>query len=236
MNQSEKINNLAFALARAQAEFPPVKMNATNPFLKNKYADLGAVIETVRPILAKNGLSVLQFPTSQEGRVGVRTVLMHESGEFMEEVVSLVPDNAKGLSVNQSAGVTISYLRRYALAAILNLYTEEDIDGDVHSATNQEMADLNKTVGLQMSARQWSPEQTEAVSRFALDNGLDPMTAEDVAEILNWSAMPADAPVKTIESWFKYFVKSNGASVQLKAADANDAYLKAKKTNGGKSK
>ena len=51
--KSESIQNLAAALAKAQAEFPAVPFNAVNPFLKNKYADLGAVIETARPVLAK---------------------------------------------------------------------------------------------------------------------------------------------------------------------------------------
>lgn len=129
MNKSASIAKLSQALAKAQAEMPVVRMNATNPFLKNKYADLGAVIETSRPILAKHALSVSQFPTGQGEQIGVTTILMHESGEYLEETIFINASDSKGLSVAQSAGVVISYLRRYSWAAVLGLYADEDTDG-----------------------------------------------------------------------------------------------------------
>jgi hypothetical protein len=130
MNKSSSISKLAAALVAAQAEMPIVTMNAQNPFLKNKYADLGAVIATSRPVLAKNKLSVSQFPvTGGEGYIGVTSILMHESGEWIEETVSIPMTDSKGLSVAQSAGVVISYLRRYSWASILGLYADEDNDG-----------------------------------------------------------------------------------------------------------
>jgi len=64
MNKSETITHLAAALARAQAEMPVAVFDATNPFLKSKYASLGAVIQASRPILAKHKLSLVQFPIS----------------------------------------------------------------------------------------------------------------------------------------------------------------------------
>lgn len=133
MNKSPSITKLAEALAKAQAEMPVVRMNAQNPFLKNKYADLGAVIETSRPILAKHNLSISQFPTSDGDKIGITTVLMHSSGEWMESNISIVPTDSKGLSYAQAAGVVISYLRRYAWASVLGLYADEDTDG--HTVT-----------------------------------------------------------------------------------------------------
>ena len=65
MNKSESITHLATALALAQAEMPVAVFDATNPFLKSKYASLGAVIQASRPILAKHKLSLIQFPISQ---------------------------------------------------------------------------------------------------------------------------------------------------------------------------
>ena len=41
---------------------PVAVFDATNPFLKSKYASLGAVIQASRPILAKHKLSLVQFP------------------------------------------------------------------------------------------------------------------------------------------------------------------------------
>lgn len=129
MNKSQTISKLAAALVAAQAEMPIVTMNAQNPFLKNKYADLGAVIAASRPVLAKHKLSICQFPTDEGGNIGVTSILIHESGEWIEEMVSIPATDQKGLSVAQSAGVVISYLRRYSWASILGLYADEDNDG-----------------------------------------------------------------------------------------------------------
>ena len=130
MNKSESIVKLAEATALAQAEMPPVKFNSTNPFLKNKYADLGAIIETSQPVLAKYGLSVSQLVYSEGDQVGVETILMHKSGEWISTKISLAPADEKGKSNAQLAGSNVTYLRRYSLAAILNMYADEDGDGN----------------------------------------------------------------------------------------------------------
>jgi hypothetical protein len=129
MNKSATISKLASALAKAQAEMPAVKFDGVNPFLKNKYATLGAVIETSRPILAKYELSLMQSPVNDGDKIGVTTLLIHSSGEFIEDTIYLPSSDSKGLSVAQSAGVVISYLRRYSLQAFLNMYADEDTDG-----------------------------------------------------------------------------------------------------------
>lgn len=139
MNKSTSITKLAEALAKAQAEMPAVRMNAINPFLKNKYADLGAVIETSRPILAKHGLSISQFPMSKDDRIGVTSILMHTSGEWLEDSISIQLADAKGLSVAQSAGVAISYLRRYQWQSIVGMYADEDTDGHAPVKIKQEV-------------------------------------------------------------------------------------------------
>jgi len=74
---------------------------------------------------------VMQFACSDTaGRVGVRTRLMHSSGEFLEETIYLDVSEEKGKSRAQVAGSIITYLRRYAQSALLNLYADEDADGN----------------------------------------------------------------------------------------------------------
>ena len=225
MNSSNTIVKLSMALSKAQAKMPKVKFDAKNPFLKNAYATLGAVIDASREVLAENGLALTQFPISQEGRVGVRSILTHESGEFIEDTITLVPEMSKGLSINQSAGVTITYLRRYAWVSILGMYADEDTDGNGEG--EQGSVDANNKVKEVMS-RKWTPQQTEAVSVSVLDAGLDPLTAEEASDILSMSVLPADATVKTVQSWMKHYMKAGG-DVFVKAASANDAYAAAKK-------
>jgi len=140
MNKSDSIKELASALAKAQADMLPAKLNETNPFLKSKYASLGAVIEASRPALAKHGLSVAQFPFNDGDTIGVRTVLMHESGEYMEDMLALPVGDEKGKSVAQVAGSVITYLRRYALSSVLGIYAGEDDDGSVETPAPKKKA------------------------------------------------------------------------------------------------
>jgi len=130
MNKSNTIKELAAALALAQSEMKPVAMNSVNPFLKNRFADLGAMIEASRPVLAKHSLSLSQFPSvSERGDIGITTILMHASGEWLENTITLPVEIEKGKSQAQVAGSIITYLRRYSWAAVLGLYAEEDTDG-----------------------------------------------------------------------------------------------------------
>ena len=130
MNKSETIENLSAALVIAQAKMPAAPMNKENPFLKNNYADLGAIIETAQPILAANHLAVSQICTSRDGYIGVETVLLHKSGEWISAYMELPASDEKGKSNAQVAGSIITYIRRYSLAAILGMYADEDVDGN----------------------------------------------------------------------------------------------------------
>jgi len=89
MNKSENISQLATALAKAQQELEPVKFDSLNKYFGTKYASLTAVIEAIRPVLPKYGLSIVQQQFSDIVNdvyiVGVETMLLHESGEFLSE-------------------------------------------------------------------------------------------------------------------------------------------------------
>ncbi len=184
MNKSQTISKLADALTKAQAEMPVVKMNAQNPFLKNKYADLGAVIEASRPVLSKHGLSISQFPTSDGDKIGVNSMLLHSSGEWIEETIFINSTDAKGLSVAQSAGVVISYLRRYAWASILGLYADEDNDG--HEAVKVENTKSSQKSHRQVLIERYGKlyKRAEAAKVPLVDYQLNEKMADDEIEKL----------------------------------------------------
>ena len=120
---SATIGKLAEALASAQAEMGPAKKNATNPHFRSTYADLASLHDASRAALGKHGLAVVQLPGRRDdGTTTVTTMLMHASGEFIgdESGVRLSAETA------QAAGSVISYLRRYAYAAVLGLSAEDD--------------------------------------------------------------------------------------------------------------
>ena len=139
MNKSDSIKELAIALNKAQAEFSPAPENSQSN--RNKYADLGSIIETVKPILAKHGLSMSQLVEGNGNEVGITNLLMHVSGEWLESYISMSIGDAKGNSPAQAAGSIISYLRRYSLAAVLGVYSGDDTDGNAPArpkATSQQ--------------------------------------------------------------------------------------------------
>ena len=128
MKQSESITKLSVALAKFNGEVSAIAKDAKNPFFKSDYVTLDKLILSTREILQKNGLSVLQFPSTEDNKIGVKTMLLHESGEFIEsDLLYMIPSKAND---PQQAGSLITYLRRYSYQAILNLATGEDDDGN----------------------------------------------------------------------------------------------------------
>lgn len=138
MNKSESIKEIAVALAKFNGEVSKISKDAKNLQFKSEYVTLDALIQATRPILQSHGLSIMQFPLAKEtGEIGVQTMLLHESGEFIEsEPLYMTPVRmVKGgifeiAKDPQAAGSVISYLRRYSYQAILNLNTGEDDDAN----------------------------------------------------------------------------------------------------------
>ena len=122
MQKSESIKEIASAMSKAQAEMSGAKKGAVNPFFKSKYADMNAVVDAVRIPFSDNGLSYSQFPLFEEGRVGVETILMHESGEWISSILMLPMVKQDP----QAAGSAITYARRYALQSIAGIPSEDD--------------------------------------------------------------------------------------------------------------
>jgi hypothetical protein len=113
---------LAKAMARAQGDLGPVLKDKTNPAFKSKYADLGAVLEAILPALNRAGLSLIQSPSYDGSLVGVTSVLLHESGEWMEATLHMKPVKMDP----QGIGSCITYARRYAALAIAGAAPEDD--------------------------------------------------------------------------------------------------------------
>lgn len=124
--KSESITNLAVALVKFNSEVQKVGKNAENPFYKNNYATLDNIIDEVRPVLTKHGLAVMQIPGGDGEKVIMKTLLVHESGEWIESdplVMKPVKNDP------QAVGSCVTYARRYSLAGFLSLNTGEDDDG-----------------------------------------------------------------------------------------------------------
>jgi hypothetical protein len=126
------MENLAKALAKAQAEFTTVPQSGFNPHFKNKFSTFQDHVDAARPILAKHGLAVSQMPNmmAESDRFVLTTILMHESGESIvsnQPIFSMKQDA-------QSMGSAITYAKRYAYGAILGM-ASGDFEDDGNAAT-----------------------------------------------------------------------------------------------------
>jgi hypothetical protein len=174
-NEMNTLDKFAPAMAAAQAKMPAVPMDGRNPYYKSRYATLGSVIETSRGILAEHGFSVIQQVISNDtgDAVGIRTMILHESGQSMswDAVVKIPLDSNPG----QAAGKLITYLRRYSLAAALNLYAEEDTDNNSPK---------------QQAKPQPVKEKAQRNNEILTELGYQPMTLEQAAKVTNRDGVP----------------------------------------------
>jgi len=124
MKKSEQVDKLAAALCKAQAEMGGAVKDAKNPFFKSSYADLTSVIKAIKEPFANNGLSYSQFPVTSEGGggIGVVTILLHSSGQWIESEFYL-PLAKKD---PQAGGSAVTYARRYSLQSMAGIPTAED--------------------------------------------------------------------------------------------------------------
>lgn len=123
--QSDQINELMSALAKAQGQLRPAVKDSSNPHFKSRYADLASVWEACREPLASNGLAVTQTVSSDGDAQFLVTTLGHSSGQWMKSFMKL-PLQRPG---PQELGSCLSYCRRYSLASMVGVFQDDD-DGE----------------------------------------------------------------------------------------------------------
>ena len=115
------------ALSDFQGKCQHPKKTATNPFYKSKYAPLDSCITANQELLAKCGLSIMQFPIVEEGnKIGLVTILTHSGGDYIQGRYLVKAEKETA----QSLGSAITYLRRYSYCAVLGLAAEDDDDAN----------------------------------------------------------------------------------------------------------
>jgi hypothetical protein len=156
MNQSPELQDLYLALAIAQGEIGNATKESENPGFKrgnlaSKYADLASVRDAYREPFSKNGLALIQIPTTEGKKVTVITRVAHKSGQFIEESMSVNAAN----ETPQAIGSAITYIRRYAAMCFTGVAPEED-DGNAASARGT--ADVEPPARDERPPRQVDPE------------------------------------------------------------------------------
>lgn len=184
MKTSETINELATALAMAQAKMTNAIKNAENPAFKaggkvSKYANLAAVREASLTCLNEQGIALLQATEVNEHGLLLNTRLVHKSGQWIEGSYPLP------VSANiQQAASAMSYVRRYGWSAICALATEEDDDGNA--------ATVPKTNGGSATGELISPAQLKTLRNAINEVEADEAMFVRYLKVASLDALPAD--------------------------------------------
>ena len=138
-------------LAKAVNEIKPIVKDSLNPHFKKRYFDINGMLEVVKPILAKNGLLLLQ--PILEGNV-CSQIFDSETGELVAES-SLEMSN--GLNAQQK-GSEITYFRRYTLQSLLALEAEDDDANTAATPTAPKAPEAEKWLNVANKQGEVTPE------------------------------------------------------------------------------
>ena len=153
---------------------PTVAKTKNNTQTKSKYAALEDVNKAVDPILAEYGFSTsTRILKQSEGSVTVEAVLWHRDGHIETTQVEMPLDKAGIQGTVNKTGVhalssSITYAKRIAICALLNISTGDDVDGnrepiDALATDAQRTAMSNLYRKLTDAQKEWFDEKTGGI-------------------------------------------------------------------------
>ena len=154
--ESPKTNELNAARAKAAAEYPRIGNNCENPYFKSTYADLDAIMDKIRPVLAKHGLT-LEFKTiiSPDGTTILKTRILHSSDQWSESRARIIPTK----NDQQAYASALTYMKRHQAMALLNITISEDWsddDAERNMAEVRNVSNKGTAINTKYSAREQS--------------------------------------------------------------------------------
>ena len=120
---NENIKDIAAALSKAQLEMKPAARS--KKAYNYMYADLEDIWDAIRVPLTNNGLSITHVSKGidiEKNVIEIETWLLHTSGQAFSTSIALPITKMDP----QSVGSLITYARRYGIACITGVVTEDD--------------------------------------------------------------------------------------------------------------
>lgn len=117
----EQTNHISDFMA-GQSSLETAIKNSSNPFLKNKYADIQEILDKVKSAFHENNYIIVQEGGADENGEFIDTKLIHTSGNFFNCKIYL--QYKKGDM--QSLGGAITYARRYGLLSVTGIPVDDD--------------------------------------------------------------------------------------------------------------
>lgn len=179
MNAQTKVEaSLASAMAAAFAKIEGATKSANNPHYKTKYADLGAVIDAIKPALIAHGLYFTQHPEPSDRGVTIETWLHHASGDSLSLGKLFVPANKQDA---QGFGSALTYARRYALVTAFGVPVEDD-DGNAAARGQSQQGTVSPAAASYADAQPLSDADWSKIVNLCKATG---KSSADVKEVID---------------------------------------------------
>lgn len=209
MRMSSELNELATALSTCQGELVNPTANVQSG-ANYKYAGLDQILDVVRPLRKKHGLSMFQAPEIHGDRTVLASMLMHKSGQYLCGLIEITGDDTRGKSSDQAIGSSISYMRKYCELAAMGLFPQgEDKDGVASAAATTAVQQSVPTMlaVVERAAERFVEAYGDHAEGFIAEQGvkldelkdLGPVVQAEfyaaiVAQGLHWADMGPDVP------------------------------------------
>ncbi|MHC4047732.1 DUF968 domain-containing protein [Bradyrhizobium sp. 23AC] len=232
---SQSINQVAAALARAQAELenPEKLLTATlpGPFPNGechsfRYASLARGLEIARKSLSKQEIATVQATAlePESGLIRLTTALLHSSGEWIASdwPVCTIAD----IAAPHRMGAALTYARRYALFTLIGIAGEDDFDAPdlaIRPASNPPADEFGSRPGVAppgsplptaKAHAPWRAATKRAPAGQAAAPAAEPKTSEAMAARL-LAELQSLANVEDIDHWAqRVWQQANTLTVQ----------------------
>ena len=164
------MKELLSKISEVKSEIGTLSKNASNPFFKSKYLDLGEILSNLEPILQKHKLLLLQPVLDNSVFTEIHDL---ESGEIIKSAIPL-----PNIQDPQKIGSAITYYRRYSLQSLLALQTDDD-DGNKASQPSTPKIDLPRlevrlnacadVKALETVYKSLTPDEQKAIAKLTTD-------------------------------------------------------------------
>lgn len=141
--RSKDLDKIAEALAKAQGEIENAEKDGKGTY--GSYSTLAATWNVIRKPLSKHGISVYQRPMISGTKMIIGTMLLHSSGQFIDDSdIELRFENNGRMNVMQALGSAITYARRYSLQGATGVAPEDDDGRSIEETDNRPKTNDNR--------------------------------------------------------------------------------------------
>lgn len=128
MAENNELSKLQEALSVFRAQVKQPALDGSNPYFNSGYVTLAGVQKAVDEGIKGTGLAYVQLVSSDDnGNVYVETIITHKLGGILRSGKLSIPPKKRDA---QGLGSSITYSRRYQLAAMFGITSDKDDDAN----------------------------------------------------------------------------------------------------------